>query len=354
MLPRQRVERALRGENPDQIAFTVWEDSIPRFELASQLHDTEICIVADGPPVFETIHDAVRIERTEYSSSGTAYERVCIETLEGELSELLQLAPEHGSTWNLERLFKSPQDYRPLTALIEDQQYQPSCEAFARAQEVLGGNIFIRPHLGYSPMQCIIHDLMGLKTFAVEWTERRDQVLALYQALVENHRRLFPVVAASPAPVVSYDDDVDAYIVGLDRFERYYLPLYDEFADILHQRDKLLGVRFDTRTWMLEEAIGRAKIDYIEGFTPPPDGDLGIAQALHAWPEKVLWINFPPSLHLEPIAEVEAAVRRLLGEADSGRRVLIGIFGSGPAGHWRDNCAAIARALAEAGSLPLH
>ena len=55
----------------------------------------------------------------------------------------------------------------------------------------------------------------------------------------------------------------------------------------------------------LSKAIAGTALDYIEAFTPAPDTDMTLAEARAAWPDKVLWINFPSSVHLKPNAEVE-------------------------------------------------
>ena len=51
----------------------------------------------------------------------------------------------------------------------------------------------------------------------------------------------------------------------------------------------------------LREAISRTEIDVVEAFMPPPMGDVGVAEAKAAWPDKVIWANFPGSVFmLEP------------------------------------------------------
>ena len=47
--------------------------------------------------------------------------------------------------------------------------------------------------------------------------------------------------------------------------------------------------------------------------------------ALAAWPDKVLWINFPSSVHMEGEERIKRELRRILHEAAPGDRFLIGI-----------------------------
>jgi hypothetical protein len=51
----------------------------------------------------------------------------------------------------------------------------------------------------------------------------------------------------------------------------------------------------------------------IEAFTRAPDTDMTLREALDAWPDKVLWINFPSSLHLADTDTIRRTTRELLG-----------------------------------------
>ena len=45
MTPRERVECALRGERPDRIPFTVYDDLLPRCETERNLRNAGACVV---------------------------------------------------------------------------------------------------------------------------------------------------------------------------------------------------------------------------------------------------------------------------------------------------------------------
>ncbi len=202
--------------------------------------------------------------------------RRVVRTPRGTISELLQQVPEDPRIprqllpWFKEYFFKGPEDYPPIEAMIRGQSYRPNYEAFWRAQEQAGGDAIFMASLGYSPLQEIICYIMGVEQFAVEWVERPEEILNLYDALTEDRRKMYPLVAKSPALIVNYCGNVSPEIVGLKRFEKFILPHYNELAGILHERGKLLGVHFDANTRLLAAAIANSQIDYIEAFTPSP------------------------------------------------------------------------------------
>lgn len=129
------------------------------------------------------------------------------------------------------------------------------------------------------------------------------------------------------------------------------VPHYDEAAEVLHRKGKLLGSHLDGNNRVWADLVARSGLDYIEAFTPAPDTDMSLADARAAWPDKVLWINFPSSAHLAPIPAVEETTRQLLREAAPGNRFLVGITEDVPQERWRDNFQAISRVLNTDGRL---
>ncbi|MDA0746390.1 MAG: hypothetical protein O2954_07715 [bacterium] len=353
MTPRERVEMVLRGERPDRVPFTVYENKLPQCEAERLLRNDGACIIQRNPSVYRTVRRNVAIERVTYEEDGATYTRTNVRTPKGYLYSVERHAPDEQTTWHLERLFKKPEDYDALEFLIRDQEFIPEYEAFARAQSLVGGDVFLRPGIGYSPFQEILYSLMGLEMFSIEWAERRDEVLRIYDALTASRSKLYPVVARSPALAVNYCGNVSSEVVGLDRFEKYYLPHYNEFAEVMHKHGKIMGVHFDANNWALAELIGMSDIDYIEAFTPQPDCDMTVAEAKTAWHDKILWINFPSSVHLQDVDVIEQTTRQILWEAAPGDRFLVGITENVPEDRWQESMAAILRMINQDGDVPI-
>ncbi len=353
MTPRKRVEAVLRGERPDRVPFTVYETKLPRCEAERQLRGEGVCLVAHSPSAFKTVSPHVTRERITYTQDGISYVRTHVRTPVGDLSSLERVSPRGDIAWEVEWPFKGPEDYRALAFMVRDEAYLPDYDAFVQAQGMMGEDGFLMADVGSPPLQYVMESLMGLVNFAQEWVERRDEVLRLYDAAVENRRRLYRIVAGSPALAANYGGNVTSEVVGVKRFEQYYLPHYDEFAEVMHTHGKKVGVHFDTNVWILSEAIGRSRIDYVEGFTPRPDTDMSVAEARVAWPDKVLWVNFPTSVHQAGVEVIGETMGQILFEAAPGDRFMMGITEQVPAGRWRESLTAILRVINERGRLPL-
>jgi len=294
--------------------------------------------------VFECHYPNVRTTKEVYSENGKQFTRTHYETREGTLTAV----HEHAgfTNWAHEKLFKSPDDYKAILAYIRDAVYRPCYDAAARAEKDLGEDVILRAGISLEPLQDLISGhYMKMETFCVEWMDNRDEILKLYDALVENCRRIYPLVADSPLSHANYGGNVVPQIVGPDVFREYYLPNYEEAAQVLHKRQKLIGVHFDDNCRLLSDSIGGTSLDYIEAFTPDPDTDMTLGEAREAWPDKVLWLNFPSSVHLRSNAGVEQFTVDLLDQVERTDGIIMGITEDMPPDRWRDSCRSIMNGL---------
>jgi hypothetical protein len=96
----------------------------------------------------------------------------------------------------------------------------------------------------------------------------------------------------------------------------------------------------------------------IEAFTPPPVGDLSLAEAREAWgPEVVIWVNFPETLFLLGKDKTYEYTVELLKQDEGSGRLVIGMTEMGSYGitddeserQFKDGMRAIVDAIDECG-----
>lgn len=353
MTPRARVEAALRREPVDKVPFTIYETFLPQTSREREMRELGMCIVNRRYPVYKAATPNVVAHSVHYvGDDGEDRIRRVYETPVGTLYAIDRPAP--GTSWREERIFHGPEDYRSIEYMIRDRVYRANYEEYTLAERDLGEDVFLRGAAGgYSPLQEIIYTIMGVETFSMEWGDRRDEVMRLYDALTEDRRKIYPIAADSPALAFNYCGNVSPEVMGPKRFEQYIIPHYEECAEALHKRGKFMGVHLDANNWPFADAVARSSIDYVEAFTPPPTCDMSVADARRVWPDKVLWINFPSSVHVLGPGPVAATTREILAEAAPGDGFLIGITEDMPPELWQDNCLAIARTVDEHGRLPI-
>lgn len=350
LTPRKRVELALRKEYADKVPLTIYESLMPRCTCERKLRDDGLCLIS-GNHVYSTTTPNVKQYNEGYFENGIYKQRCFFETPYGALTKVL--VPKPGTTWTEKELFSSPDDYRAILFMIQDEVYTEAYAEFARWQDEKGPDFFCRAGLGYEPLQHIMTKIMGVEAFCLEWMDNRDEILKLYDAMTAQRRKQYKLAAASPALCVQYGGNISPEITGLERFKEYYLPHYQEALEELHKHGKIVGVHLDANNKLLAPEIAKTGLDYVEAFTPPPDCDMGVKEALDMWENKTLWINFPSSVHLAETEVIKAATRQILKEGIPGNRLMIGVTEDIPQNDCQRSMTAISEVINSEGILPL-
>ncbi len=342
--PKEAVEIALHGGFSGSVPFTIYEAKIPQCASERDLRNRGLCIVNRRIPVYKTISPNVKVTEFSYWEDGKKLCRTSYETPLGTVSTLSE--PAGFTTWTHEKMFKSPEDYKILKFIANDQQFRPCYQNLTTAEQNAGGDIIFRSSLGLEPLQCFISgNMMGMQDFCYEWIDHRDEILAIASIIREKHHHIARLIADSPVGHANYGGNVVPEIIGKETFEQYYVPCYNEAADILHRKGKLLGCHFDANCRLLAQSIAESQLDYIEAFTPAPDTDLSLAEARAIWKNKVLWLNFPSSWHLCPDQEVRQKTHQLLGELQDFSGLIMGITEDIPPERHLNSCNAIMTGL---------
>ena len=339
MTPRERVMTALSGGKVDKVPFTMYERKIPQCTAEREMRNRGMCIVWRSS-VHAVHRPNVKTTQQTYHQDGKRMVRTTHETPAGALTQVVE--PVGFTSWQREYFFKGPDDYAALRSFFADEQYEANYGPFAEAQQALGEDVVCRAGLGQLPMlQLMTGHMMSMQDFCMEWMDRRDEILALYEIIVANERKVYPIVAEGPAAFANCGGNVVPEVTGPDDFRRYFTPHIQEAAEAMHRHGKLIGCHLDANCGPHAECIAETDLDYIEAFTPAPDTDMSLAEARAAWPDKVLWLNYPSSLHLRPDAEVADAAFEMLESLDRPDGVIMGITEDMPEGRWRDSCRAI-------------
>jgi hypothetical protein len=351
MTPRQRVECILRGDMPDKVPLTMYECMIPQCTVERELRNQGMCIVYRGVNVFRTHTPNVKHRTENLVIDGAHHVRTITETPAGTLTEIAR--PAGFTSWRVEKPFKGPDDYKVLRFLVDDERYEENYAEYRRMDEYLGEDFILRAGVGACPLHHIMIHWMGVETFAVEWAERRDEIDALCEAMAAKRREVYPLLADSPASHANYGGNEVPEVMGVERFAKYCVPLYNEAAEVLHKGGVLLGSHLDGNNTAWARLVAQSGLDYVEAFTPPPDCDLSVRDALDRWPGKFLWLNFPSSIHLASVPRIEEVTRELIGQAAPGNRFIIGITEDIPHDRWQESMLAISRTIEREGHLPI-
>ena len=136
-------------------------------------------------------------------------------------------------------------------------------------------------------------------------------------------------------------------IIGKENFVKYYMPNYEEAAEILHKKGKLLGSHFDDNNLPIMDEIAATPLDYIEAYDPgisPP-----LPEAFEKFKNKAIWINWPSAWHNEETDKAYQLTADLLKEHRSGQKLLIAVTENMPVGKDRVLFPVIMKAISDMG-----
>jgi hypothetical protein len=342
--PRQNVEIALRGGYAGYLPFTIYECMLEQSELERELRNRGLCIVNRMTPAYKTIMPNVKITSFNYSENGSNFTRTYYETPVGTATTLMEAG--RMTSWYHEKLFKTEEDYKIIKFMAQDEKIETCYELFAEAEKRAGNDIIFRASLGLEPIQSFISGIiMDAAVFCLEWFDNRDEILQIAAIIRQNRINAACAVADSPASHVNYGGNVITSIISKEIFDNYYVPSYDECADILHAKGKLIGSHFDGDCGLIADSIAKTKLDYIEAFTPAPDTDMTLEKARTVWDNKVLWLNFPSSLHLKNDEEIEQITLNMFGNLANHNGLIVGITEDMPYERHLYSCRAIMNGL---------
>ncbi len=342
--PQKQVETALRGGFAGRIPFTMYEYAIAQTGMERELRNRGLCIVNRRIPVYKTVWNDVRETKFSSYENGKYLEKTILSTPVGEVSTVVE--PAGFTLWRHEKFFKTREDYKVIKFILSHEHYIPDFEPWLRAEKAAGGDVIFRAGIGLEPLQNFISgEWMDMQDFCYEWMDSRDEILDIVGIVRENRRKAAAIVADSPALHANYGGNVTPEIIGKEVFDAYYVPCYNEVADIFHAKGKLLGCHFDANNRLIADSIAASELDYIEAFTPAPDTDLTLTEAREIWKDKVLWLNYPSSLHLKSDAEIEELTVAMFQDIPDHSGILMGITEDIPPERELYSCQAIMNGL---------
>jgi len=352
MTIRERIRSAFRGEMPDRVPFMVYVGDIPVGETERKLRNAGMGMFR-RVSVYTSYTQNIKTCREEFLEDGRKAVRNTIHTPVGSIEQVLRTGGSFGSSLRSQFYIKKPEDYKVVEFMIKNTFYKPNYENFLEIEKDMGEDGYVAGNLDYTPMQEMIILLMGPEQFAIDFYEHHELIDSLYETMLAKHREWYQIAAESPAEVVWYGDNTTSEMIGLERFQKYCVNCYNELASCLHPKGKLVAVHMDGKLDRLKHAIADSKVDIIEAFTPPPDGDLSVSEARAIWKDKVLWINYPASLHLKSPEEIRAFTLELLRQAVPGDRFLISNTENLTPDVWPRFMTTVSDVLKEKGRLPL-
>ena len=369
MTIHDRVTAVLAGEKPDRIPFIdrmeLWyqskihEDALPdeykglslnevheavgmgrqKFTApyAYKLHNVEVIyrfenqiISRDSEPVYKYFPAAWAPDEVSRDRPGkTEIEFI---TPVGKLAllyvytdSLVQMGK--AEPYLAEHLIKNDDDYRIAEYIIERAEFFPLFENVVEDQELVGENGFIVPWLHRIPFQQVLLEYLGeVPLFDALYDNRRrlDRLIdVLDRQLVETLHQL----SALKAPYVEFPDNIEGMMTNPKLFQKYALPYYQKYAEILHAQGKKVGSHTDGNLRSLLALLAESGLDVCESFSPAPLTECPFLEAWNAWENgPIIWGGIPSPILEERTSDdqFQEYVQSILGLMGK-RPIILGV-----------------------------
>jgi len=290
----ERINAVLHHQRPDQVPFAPFAHHLHRgdFEREMRNRGVGLCV---GCGTVRAEQPNVRVETIPGDPLTTVYHTPVGSVSTSRKAHLSRMVGTIGS-WQKSWLIEDSDDYAPVIFMIDDTIFYPAYDDYHCLVRDLGTDGIPYDRDGLDPPYVTTEGYFGLEQWAYEQIDHPDEFDELLSALARMMERKFPLVAASPAEFVAVGSLSGNY--GPAQFEKYLLPFYQEYIPRLHAAGKICGVHaHNSNLKAFKDLIRQTGIDVVEAFTPPPVGDLSLAEAREAWgPQVVIWMNFPETI----------------------------------------------------------
>lgn len=368
MKPRERIMAVLRHEEPDFVPVTIYTSLMPRGYGERELRNMGLCLVEMGVSVYGIKTPKVKVQTAQDLASFNIDDRYSCIAKQKQTIERTYVTPVGNLSekykwnytlfeWPVEWPIKTPQDYEIAKYVIDDTEYFLDEKEYVKTERILGDDGIMALGTPRSPLQSMLLELMGYERFSIDYHTYTQEFEDLYRVFRKKQLELYKVVADSAAEVVLLGDNINGIVTNPRLYEKYCLPFYEDVARVLHNKGKIFGVHCDGKLNCLKRLIEKAQMDVIEGFTPPPIGDVTIQDARAAWKGKTLWTNFPATLAMETTLDrIRHETIGILREAAPGDDFALGMtedLGDIKSIHYEEILKAITETIMKHGKYPI-
>lgn len=312
---RERLNNALAGQQVTHPVYVVYDLFCNRWDLDWEMLFGLGLGRINHANLLEHEFPNLEIRETREEKDGHIHRDVTWVTDKGELHEW------YIDFWRQEYFVKKPEDYLILAQAFSDVKVTATDNYFVAAELELGdkgitfGQLGDIPAKSRSPFQRAQVDFAGLEQFSIDAITEQPELMELLEVLTELKLYEFREAVNTKAPIIKLWDNLSIETMGPRLFRKHLVPFYEKVFEILEGTDKKLITHYDGKLKCIAEDIAKLPIDGIDSLTPPPEGDMTIAETRQAWPDKFFWLHPTLSWFCLPLEELKNNVRQMVQDA---------------------------------------
>jgi len=349
MTMRERMLAVVENREHDRVPFVQYSGiGAPNEEVWSVIGRENMGLLTwCGIHRFE--HPNCHFEHENFEADGRSGTLRTMHTPEGTLTEerlnavIASASSKHFVT--------EPDDYKILLSYLRDTIVHKDTRQWQQVYKDLGDDGFPHTSIGRTPYQQLWVEWVSLEDLALHMVDYPELMEEVFDALFQVQRGIFraarEAVDEVPVPYLNFGDNITAPMIGEKYFRKYCLTSYQELADMLSDcdRDVPIAVHMDGDLKPLWDAIGESPVRLLDSFSPAPENDTSVADAIRIWPEMRLCPNFPSSIHLAKPEVIYETAMDILEQGGRTGRLQIQISENMPLGAWKRSYPQIVRAI---------
>jgi hypothetical protein len=280
-------------------------------------------------------HDKCRIITEEFEENGIRGEKRTMVTPRGNLTNTRHFEPIFNSAATHEHYVKEPDDYDILDAWLDDITVIFDPSNHINNENELGDDGLGMVALPRTAWQQLWVEWVDIMDLSYHFSENEERVCRTMEKMNNIMRQTFDCVCQYQPLLVDFPDNITASMIGPDKFERFCLPFYVELTERVRKTETKVVCHMDGDLKPLWNLIAKSGLNGLDSFSPKPDNDTGVDDALRLWPDKFLMMNFPSSVHITSPDNIRNVTREILRQGGNSGKLQIQLSENVPPSVWR-------------------
>ena len=351
---RERVLTILNGGTPDRIPFLPFSELVPDSSFVQEMRKRGMGLITHCSSVGSKIEGIEIIEELIDKKTVITYHTPIGKLYETYDNSVGKVITGHNLGVRTDFLIKDVKDYDVAIYIIDHtEHFIDEAQFYSTDNELLSDGI---THCWTDePPFMDAQYYLGLENWSFHQFDYPEEFQRLLDALGRRQERRLQLLLDCPDMLINLGNLAGNF--GPPQYKEFMLPYYEKYVPLFKAKGKITTIHADANNLLeYKELLSKTGVDVIEAFTPPPFGNLSLAEARKAWGgEKTIWINFPEAVFYEgyeytknytiELLKSELCPNKLLGLTEMG---LLGVDGENIK-VFQDGIRAIMDAIDEAG-----
>lgn len=297
----ERINATLHNEMPDQVPFAPYDNLVPRGSFERELRNRGMGLCKRISTLSASMPHVFIEHRVDGDTDLTIYH-----TPEGDVRTRTRTGLgriNDAQVVEVEGMIKDVKDYDPVIFMLDDTVFYRDNSVYYDNLRDLGTDGILRDFAldyeaaPYGATRRYFGEINGLDRWIYAQMDHPDHFTALLEAQTRRDERRLALMADSPAEFLGLGWFEGIW--GPKQFKKFELPFYQKWVSELQSKGKICALHCDATKNMkaYQDLIAQVGFKVIEAFTPPPVGELSLAEVRKAWGnDTVIWINFPETV----------------------------------------------------------